>query len=350
MKKKEVAKTFKSQFDRLLIIDNLLRNKEYPTTKELAEKLKLSERQVQRLIKIMQEEFKAPIIKDNRNKNGFCYGLEGFSITNIAYSENEAFALQVCSNFARRTLRGSNIYNKLDKGLSTLQNFAESYDTDEGAKLANRVQFAIKTNPMGDNLKSNQEKFEDVLLDSIKDGQLIKISIRSWNDNSIHQETILPVLLSMYGDFSWILVYVKKKAFSEDFSSINLNLENIGVVDVSTITAINSYKDAFAKPVLIKNDFSFVGESAVYAVENPTKNGIENNLGLCFTLTFPKLSNPNVFNIFAHYYFDYEKSEYQIDDSVEYQILDGVFVVGSEKSLKDMTKEKEYQIPSELQN
>ena len=332
MEKKEVAKTFKSQFDRLLIIDSLLRNKEYPTTKKLAEKLKLSERQVQRLIKIMQEEFKAPIIKDNRNKNGFCYGLEGFSITNIAYSENEASALQVCSNFARRTLRGSNIYNKLDKGLSTLQNFAESYDTDEGAKLANRVQFAIKTNPMGDNLKSSQEKFEDVLLDSIKDGQLIKISMRSWNDNSIHQETILPVLLSMYGDFSWILVYVKKEAFSEDFSSVNLTLENIGVVDVSTITAINPYKDTFAKLVFIKNDFSFVGESAVYAVENPKKDGIENNLGLCFTLTFPKVSNPNAFNIFAHYYFDYEKSEYQIDDSVEYQILDGVFVVGEELS------------------
>ena len=65
-------------------------------------------------------------------------------------------------------------------------------------------------------------------------------------------------------------------------------------------------------------------------IENPTKEGIENNLGLCFTLSFPKLPNPNAFNIFAHYYFDDEKSEYQIDDSVEYQILDGVFVVGEE--------------------
>lgn len=54
MKKKEVVKTFKSQFDRLLIIDNLLRNKEYPTTKKLAKRLDLSKRQVQRLIKMMQ--------------------------------------------------------------------------------------------------------------------------------------------------------------------------------------------------------------------------------------------------------------------------------------------------------
>ena len=130
----------------------------------------------------------------------------------------------------------------------------------------------------------------------------------------------------------------KKEAFAENFSSVNLNLENIGVVDVSIITAINLYKDAFAKPVLIKNDFSFVGESAVYAVENPTKNGIENNLGLCFTLSFPELANPNAFNIFAHYSFDDEKSEYQIDDSVEYQILDGVFVVGEE--LRNLSENK----------
>ena len=33
MEKKEVAKTFKSQFDRLLKIDNLLRNKKYPQLK-----------------------------------------------------------------------------------------------------------------------------------------------------------------------------------------------------------------------------------------------------------------------------------------------------------------------------
>ena len=188
MKKKEVAKTFKSQFDRLLIIDNLLRNKEYPTTKNIAEKLDLSERQVQRLIKMMQEEFDAPIIKNSCNNNGFCYGLEGFSITNIAYGENETFALQVCSNFARRTLRGSNIYNKLDKGLTNLQNFAESYDTEEGSKLAERVQFAIGTNQIGHNLNSKQDSFEEILLNSLKDGQLLKISIRNWIDNSIFED------------------------------------------------------------------------------------------------------------------------------------------------------------------
>ena len=270
------------------------------------------------------------------------------TLTNVGSSWIPAFALQVCSNFARRTLRGSRIFNKLDKGLSTLQNFTESYDTDEGAKLANRVQFAIKTNPMGDNLKSNQEKFEDVLLDSIKDGQLIKISMRSWNDNSIHQENILPVLLSMYGDFSWVLVYIKKEAFSEDFSSVNLNLQNLGVVDIFTITAINFYKDTFAKPVFIKNDFSFIGESAVLSEESTINGGFKYNLGLCFKLLFSELSNPKSFNIFAHFYYDDEEYVYKIDDSIENQLMDGVFVVEEDDFIPQKNNSDKNSFPKDL--
>lgn len=347
MEKKEVAKTFKSQFDRLLIIDNLLRNKKYPTTKELAEKLELSERQVQRLIKMMIDEFNAPIVKDG-HENGFCYGLEGFSITNISYDENETFALQVCSNFAKRTLRGSEIYKKLDKGLSTLQNFAESYDTSEGVKLANRVQFAIKTNPIGHNIRSNQKNLEDILLNAIKEGQLIRISVRSWKDDAIHQETILPILVSMYSDFSWVLVYIKKEAFSEDFSSVNLNLQNLGVVDIFTITAINFYKDTFAKPVVIKNDFSFIGESAVLSEESTTNDGFKYNLGLCFKLLFSELSNPNSFNIFAHFYYDDEEYVYKIDDSIENQLMDGVFVVEEDDFIPQKNNSDKNSFPKDL--
>lgn len=48
MGKSDVSKNFKSQFERILKIDNLIRNKKYPTTKQLLEKLELSERQIQR--------------------------------------------------------------------------------------------------------------------------------------------------------------------------------------------------------------------------------------------------------------------------------------------------------------
>lgn len=332
MKKKEVAKTFKSQFDRLLIIDNLLRNKEYPTTKELAEKLELSERQVQRLIKMMQEEFDAPIIKDSCNNNGFCYGLEGFSITNIAYGENETFALQVCSNFARRTLRGSNIYNKLDKGITNLQNFAESYDTEEGSKLAERVQFAIGTNQIGHNLNSKQDSFEEILLNSLKDGQLLKISIRNWIDNSIFEDIGLPIFISMYKDCSWLLIYIKKDAFNEDFSSVNLSLDNLKVIDIHTITALSPYKNKYAKQVFIRNKFSNIGETAIFEVEKIINNEKEYNLGLSFSLEFLELANPRSYNFYAYFYFDKDKYVYELDTSIDYAILNSLSLVEERKN------------------
>lgn len=332
MKKKEVAKTFKSQFDRLLIIDNLLRNKEYPTTKELAEKLELSERQVQRLIKMMQEEFDAPIIKDSCNNNGFCYGLEGFSITNIAYGENETFALQVCSNFARRTLRGSNIYNKLDKGITNLQNFAESYDTEEGSKLAERVQFAIGTNQIGHNLNSKQDSFEEILLNSLKDGQLLKISIRNWIDNSIFEDIGLPIFISMYKDCSWLLIYIKKDAFNEDFSSVNLSLDNLKVIDIHTITALSPYKNKYAKQVFIRNKFSNIGETAIFEVEKIINNEKVYNLGLSFSLEFLELANPRSYNFYAYFYFDKDKYVYELDTSIDYAILNSLSLVEERKN------------------
>lgn len=334
MGKSDVSKNFKSQFERILKIDNLIRNKEYPTTKQLSEKLELSERQTQRLVKMMMEDFNAPILKDKFHADGFCYGLEGYSITNIAYGENETFALHVCSNIARRTLRGSNIYQKLDKGLTNLQNFAESYDTEEGAKLAERVQFAINSNPMGHNISSNQDSFEDVLLNSIKEGQLLKISIQNCKDESVIQDSGLPIMIAMYGEYSWILVYIKKDAFTDDFTSVRkLCLENLRIVDISSITALNPLKNDFAETVFIKNNFSPIGESAVFDIEDTTFDGVKNLIGIWFSLSFPTFEDAEPYTIYADFYFDYEEYEYKLEESIEYTILNGVFRKGEDFSM-----------------
>ena len=281
---------------------------------------------------MMQEEFDAPIIKNSCNNNGFCYGLEGFSITNIAYGENETFALQVCSNFARRTLRGSNIYNKLDKGLTNLQNFAESYDTEEGSKLAERVQFAIGTNQIGHNLNSKQDSFEEILLNSLKDGQLLKISIRNWIDNSIFEDIGLPIFISMYKDCSWLLIYIKKDAFNEDFSSVNLSLDNLKVIDIHTITALSPYKNKYAKQVFIRNKFSSIGETAIIEVEKIINNEKDYNLGLSFSLEFLELANPRSYNFYAYFYFDKDKYVYELDTSIDYAILNSLSLIEERKN------------------
>ena len=50
----EKSKSFALQFQRILEIDRIIRNNTFPTSKKLAEKFGITERQIQRLIKMMQ--------------------------------------------------------------------------------------------------------------------------------------------------------------------------------------------------------------------------------------------------------------------------------------------------------
>lgn len=336
MSDSEVSKSFSSQFKRILEIDKLLRNNSYPTKKILAKKLGICERQIERLLNLMKEDFGAPIYKNPKKDNGFYYGLEGFSITNISYTENETFALHFCNNFLRRTLVGSGISQKIENGLSTLQNLSESYDNDEGSKLANRIHFAMNTNRLNQNIKSNQESLEETLLNAIKEGELLKISVKNWKDDSVVEKVGLPIFIAMHKDFCWFLVYIEKDAFSEDFSSINkLSLNHINVVNISYISALSICKNTSAKQICIKNQFSYLGESPVYETENFTKEGLICGIGVCFSLIFPVFLANKTYKIFAHFFIDNETLEYQLDKSIEYEILDDVFYDGEDKLMKE---------------
>lgn len=74
-------KTSKSQYVNVLKIDEMIRNKIYPSVKKITRELELSERQVLRLIKDLKTNYNAPIEYD-REKKGYCYLLDGFSVRN----------------------------------------------------------------------------------------------------------------------------------------------------------------------------------------------------------------------------------------------------------------------------
>ncbi len=325
----EKSKSFALQFERILEIDRIIRNNTFPTTKKLAEKFGITERQIQRLIKMMQEDLEAPIQKNPEKNNGFYYGLEGYSITNISYNENETFALHFCNNFVRRTLIGSGISKRIENGLTTLQNLSETYDNDEGTKLANRIHFAMDTSRLNHSLVSKQENFEDALLNSIKEGQMMKISIKNWDDDSVTQDVGLPLFIAMHEDFWWILVYIKKEAFLDDFTSVKkIVLNSINIVKISDISSIDVYKNSSAKQVLIKNNFSFIGESPISSIQNLSEKGVQEGIGLCFSISFLDFQKEKTYKIFAHFIVDDENLTYKLDTSPEYEILDGVFPEG----------------------
>ena len=158
----KTGKTSKSQYLNVLKIDEMVRNKIYPSVKKITHELELSERQVLRIIRDIKVNYNAPIEYD-REKKGYFYLLDGFSIADISLNEDETFALEVCHSFITRVFGGSKIYNRLKKGLLSLQNRAEVYDNEEGKALAERIHFAFGTTNLGYDLCYKQNDFENLL-------------------------------------------------------------------------------------------------------------------------------------------------------------------------------------------
>ena len=317
----KTEKTSKSQYLNVLKIDEMIRNKIYPSVKKITRELELSERQVLRIIKDLKVNYNAPIEYD-REKKGYCYLLDGFSVSDISLNEDETFALQVCNSFITRVFGGSKIYNRINKGLLSLQNRAEVYDNEEGKALAERIHFAFGTTNLGYDLYYKQSDFEKLLYNSIKNGQVLKLSRRDWNSRELKQEIVLPLLLVMHEGYSWLLFCLKYSAFSNDLKSLSMNLNQFELIPFNDITAINQYKNEHAKTVLIKNVITFPGTNAADSINEPGNYGCSEKKGvsLNFNIQFPDLLDKEPYEVMIHF---------EINDSFEYvvteELLDGAY-------------------------
>ena len=317
----KTEKTSKSQYLNVLRIDEMIRNKIYPSVKKITHDLELSERQVLRIIRDIKVNYNAPIEYD-REKKGYCYLLDGFSIADISLNEDETFALEVCHSFITRVFGGSKIYNRLKKGLLSLQNRAEVYDNEEGKALAERIHFAFGTTNLGYDLCYKQNDFENLLYNSIKNGQILKLFRRDWESRELKQEVVLPLLLVMHEGFSWLLFCLKFSAFSNDLQSISMNLNQFELIPFNDITAINQFKNEQAKTVFIKNVLTFPGNTAADSTSESGNLGYSEKKGVAlnFTLQFPDLPDNEPYEVMLHF---------EINDSFEYAItenlLDGAY-------------------------
>ena len=312
-------KTSKSQYVNVLKIDEMIRNKIYPSVKKITRELELSERQVLRLIKDLKTNYNAPIEYD-REKKGYCYLLDGFSVSDISLNEDETFALQVCNSFLSRVFGGSKIYKRINDGLLSLQHRAEVYDNEEGKALADRIHFATETTNMGYDLFYKQNDFETLLFDSIKSGRILKVTRRNWESRELQQEVVLPLLVVMHEGFSWLLFCLKYSAFTDDLKTVDMELNNFELIPFNEITAINIYKNAHAKSVFVKNDLTFPGYTAADCTSEPGNNTEKKGVSLNFSIKFSELEDSEPYEVVIHF---------EIDDSFNYvvaeNILDGAY-------------------------
>jgi predicted DNA-binding transcriptional regulator YafY len=73
---------------RICQIDRLLREKQYPNCRQLAERFEVHQRTVERDIEVMRDQLGAPIAYD-RNRNGYHYTSAGFFLPQVRLTEGE---------------------------------------------------------------------------------------------------------------------------------------------------------------------------------------------------------------------------------------------------------------------
>ena len=300
----------KKQYANIIKIDDLIRRGTYPSVEQLAEVTGVSQRQVLRILKDMREVYQAPLQYD-RQRKGYCYLLDGYSVADISLDEDESLALQVCSDFIAKVFGGTRLFARLHRGITSLLQRAELYDQEEGRALADRIQLATGVNSMQFRLGRRQENFEDVLFNALKEGQLLQVSFVD-REGQLQRDTCLPLMLVMQEDFAWLLVSIKAAAFAEDFTTVSLQEDSFCVRDFSGITAMNPFKDGHARPVTIANRLICWPTGAAGTMDTASTQGTKKGLSLGFGLSFPGLAKKGTYQVVLDYVLDDQTLEYRL--------------------------------------
>ena len=300
----------KKQYANIIKIDDLIRRGTYPSVGQLAEVTGVSQRQVLRILKDMREVYQAPLQYD-RQRKGYCYLLDGYSVADISLDEDESLALQVCSDFIAKVFGGTRLFARLHRGITSLLQRAELYDQEEGRALANRIQLATGVNSMQFRLSRHQEDFEDVLFNALKEGQLLQVSFVD-REGQLQRETCLPLMLVMHEGFAWLLISIKAAAFAEDFTTVSLQEDSFCVRDFSGITAMNPFKDGHARPVTIANRLICWPGGAAGTMDTASTQGTKKGLSLGFGLSFPGLAKKGTYQVVLDYVLDAQTLEYRL--------------------------------------
>lgn len=300
----------KKQYANIIKIDDLVRRGTYPSVERLAEVAGVSQRQVLRILKDMREVYHAPLQYD-RQRKGYCYLLDGYSVADISLDEDESLALQMCGDFIARVFGGTRLFARLHRGISSLLRRAELYDMEEGRALANRIQLATGVNSMQFRLGRRQEDFEDVLFSALKEGQLLNVAFVD-REGQLQRETCLPLMLVMHEDFAWLLFSVKAAAFSCDFTALDLRKDSFCILHLSAVTSVSPYKDGHARPVVIANRLSCWPTGAAGTMDRTSSQGTQRGLSLGFGLSFPGLAQNGSYRVVLDYVLDEESLEYRL--------------------------------------
>jgi len=311
MKKQDLINSPIKEYERLLKMDFLIRNGNYPSPDFLAKELEVTKRAVFRYRNILIDDFGAPLVM-SKKYGGYYYEDSDFTISDITLNEHESLVLQLAKRFSEMMLYGSDLYSSFSRGINSLDKRALKNTQNNGKKIAERIQFAFPHTDFG---AAWNKDFEKIIFNSLQNGTLLHFTTRSFISDETYEFSALPVYIVMFEN-SWLLLCIKSDCFKNDYSSINMKIEDFILFDITSIKSLNEVKNTHAKIIRIPNcirEKNHAGVSDSVPVSN--KYSVAHEIWFSFSISFPKLSDPEPYEILLNFSQSSEDYSFYLTDN-----------------------------------
>jgi predicted DNA-binding transcriptional regulator YafY len=243
-------KRSKTQAERLLALDQLLRNNKYPNCTSFAAEWEISTKTAQRDIDYLKDRMGAPIEYDAL-KRGYYYTEPTFMLPAVQMNEGELAALLMGSKVLEQ-YQGTPMAEKLTAVFEKLSAFLPDNITVRPDELFTRFSFtAPPAMPVSSNVWKN-------VVQGLENQQWIEIQYRNWSGEK--SARVAPVhLANLQGD--WYL-FVQYEGF-DNFRQLAL----ARIQSVKLLSKKTELKGAFDPKKELSNTFSrFAGENKAFLV------------------------------------------------------------------------------------
>jgi predicted DNA-binding transcriptional regulator YafY len=243
-------KRSKTQAERLLAFDQLLRNNKYPNCTSFAEEWEISTKTAQRDIDYLKDRMGAPIEYDAL-KRGYYYTEPTFMLPAVQMNEGELAALLMGSK-ALAQFQGTPMAEKLTAVFEKLSAFLPDNITVRPEELFS--QFSFISPPA----MPISAKVWTVVVQSLENRQRIEIQYRNWSGEKTAR--VAPVhLANLQGD--WYL-FVQYEGFD--------NFRQLALARIQSVKLLNKKAEivgSFDPKKELANTFSrFAGENKAFLV------------------------------------------------------------------------------------
>jgi predicted DNA-binding transcriptional regulator YafY len=189
---------------RLYKIHHLLLKKRYPSRQELAERLEVSPRTIQRDLDLLRDELGAPIEYD-KMRGGYYYTNDQFSLIPLHLNVQEQLALQLAYLFSKQIadpLLQDMMYSAMEKIVYLFPNQV-SMDLEEWDGIISSAQDTFYNQQMRGHFL--------LILNAIEKNQCLEMVYHSFSSQTVHNRRIDPYHLRKSRGTWYLIAYCHKR-------------------------------------------------------------------------------------------------------------------------------------------